>query len=348
MAKPSILESLKQNRGTTFQQLKEKMETQENGGYAQDERIYKPKLDKQKGKNYVRLRFLPPQEQGCPSWVELKEFSFKGQGGATYWQKSRATLINSETGRTESDPALTARINAYKKRKATGDERYGDIGKHIRENRKFYYNVMIIEDELQPECVGKVKILQVGPQIAGIIEKAISPEFPTQAPIDPFDLWSGHDFFINITAERVGQDTMPSYKASCFDQHPSEFGTDQEKEDAVLATYDLREFIDPSNFKSFDELAAEFKRVYGKPYNWLDPNYSESVANKMDSEPTPSYNEEPEPKVDTSYNSGRSDDEAPWDEPDDDSSNDEPEVPAENQSTKSRIDAIKRMRESNK
>lgn len=303
----SLLDKLRNERGTSVAKLQEQIK-QKEGGFVQDERIYRPRLDKQKGKNTVKLRFLPSQFDDCPAFVELKEFSFKGKNGR-YWQKSRATLIDEETGRSLPDPALIARINAFKKRKTTGDESYYEIGKSIRENRKFYYNVLIIEDKLQPDMEGQVKILQCGPQIATIVENAISPEFPTVEPINPFDLWDGHDFNINIGTRSVGSETMPTYEKSAFDAMPRELGDDAEKEEIIKQTYDIREFIAPESFKSFDELAAEFKRVWGLPHDWLSDTYTEDHAeaiNRASAKPAVQSTPEPAPE----------EDEAPWDDSD--------------------------------
>lgn len=293
----SILDKIKQKRGNTaIKNLQEQLDKQEGaGGGYHDERIYRPKLDKQKGSNSITIRFLPPKDDGCPDYVELKEMQFDGKNGK-YWQKSLATLIDEETGKPRSDPALEARINAYVKRKETGDQSYGDIGKAIREVKKYYYNVLVIKDDLQPEAVGKVKILQVGPMLAKIVEEAFKPEFDNVEPIDPFDPFDGHDFFINVASKQVGADIMPDYTKSAFAVRPSSIGSDEEIEALVMQTYDLREFIDPATFKSRAELEAEFLRCYGKPYNWLSKNYTESVASSIDQRQHQPKQAEPEPQ----------------------------------------------------
>ena len=299
----SILDKIKQKRGeAAIKNLQKQLEKQEGqGGGYHDDRIYRPKLDKQKGSNSITVRFLPAKDEG-PDYVELKEMQFDGKNGK-YWQKSLATLVDEETGRPRSDPALEARINAYIKRKETGDQSYGEIGKAIREVKKYYYNVLVVKDDLQPEAVGKVKILQVGPMLAKIIEEAFKPQFDNVEPIDPFDPFDGHDFFINVASKQVGADVMPDYTKSSFAARPSSLGTDEEIESYILQTYDLREFIDPASFKSRAELEAEFLRCYGKPHNWLAKDYTESVASAIDQRQHQPKQAEPEPQPEDS---------APW------------------------------------
>lgn len=321
----SQLSALKSKRTTNLKKLQERAKAQ-SGDAQRDERIYKPKLDVKNGSNTVRLRFLPPKV-GDEPLVEVLSHSFKGPNGVYYFQKSRQTL-KSEDGTPEPDPVNEACKDAYRKRKATGDEAYGKIGHQFLPRSRFYANVQILKDEMQPELVGQVMIFEFGPQINKIITEAVNPKYDDVEPVDPFDLWGGADFNIRMEAKKIPDSknpatmaTVPDYSASSFGK-VSEFGTDEEKIEAVNKTHDLREFIDPAKIKSFDELAAAFKKAYGKDYRFLNPDYSSVVAEAIEQQRIPEAAPE-EPKSAPPQD-------APWDNEEESESEDEPYSDTEN------------------
>lgn len=295
------LKALKSKRTTNLQKLQEKAKAQSGGGANRDPRLYKPKLDEKNGANSVRLRFIPRMENQL---VEVKSHSFRGANGTYFYQKSRQSLID-ENGEPMEDPVNIACKNAYKKRKATGDESYGKIGRSLLPNSRYYANAIVIEDKMQPEREGEVVIFEFGRQLNKIITDAINPVFDDVEPIDPFDLWDGTDFIVRMESKKIPDRkdpskmvTVPEYKSSGFATRPSEYGTDQEKLELTKKAFDLFEFIDPAKYKSFEELAALFKKAYGKDYRFLDPDYSDVVADAIsnpmhDAPPDEPKSEEP-------------------------------------------------------
>lgn len=331
------LKALKQRNKNGLAKLQKKLEENTSSGFTRDERLYKPKFNQEKGKGSVILRFLPPKDMDCDPIIEVKSHQFKGKNGF-YWNNSLASLRD-EDGKEMSDPVKIACINAWVKRKATSDERYRDIAMNFMEKRTYYANVLIIKDEEQPDLEGKVMIYQFGPQIMDIINGAIKPEFEDENPIDPFDLWDGADFIIKMVGRQIpdrksGKQVMvPNYEKSVF-AAPSEFmeGNDEAKIEYVQKTYLINEFIAPDKFKSFDQLAEQFKKVYGQPYNWLSDDYAETKAKEIDhaaKEP------EPEPFMKEEKESGSEmppwgDDDSTMDVPEKESSEEErEETPAE-------------------
>ena len=57
-------------------------------------------------------------------------------------------------------------------------------------------------------------------------------------------------------------DKFPNYDSSEFTQ-PCSIGSDEEILRIANSMYDLKEFKDPANFKSYDELKAKVERVFG-------------------------------------------------------------------------------------
>lgn len=277
------LAALKKNRGDNLKKLQEKLESQ-NQSYPVDERIWKPKFNKDKGKGTCIVRFLTPKE-GDP-FVNVMTYQFAGPGG-NFWEKALQTIG-------EKDPVQIAAISMFRKAKAEGDAQLKESAKKFLPRSDYYANVYVIKDEEHPENEGKVFIGKFGRQIFGFIEKAINPDFDDVKPFDPFDYWNGADFKIRMVAKEIPDNKnpgktvpVPNYELSSFDA-PSEFlGGDEEAIEVVYnQTYDLSEFVDPSKFKSFDEQAERFKKVTGKPYNFLSADGVDEHVSDMQQQKT--------------------------------------------------------------
>jgi hypothetical protein len=275
----SKLAQLKKSRGANLKKLQEKLEQANQGGAPRDERIWKPKFNQEKGKGTAIVRFLTPKD-GDP-FIELKSYSFNGPKG-NFWGNALQTIG-------EKDPVQIAAINGFKKAKAEGDERLKTECKKFLPRSQFYANVLVIKDEENPENEGKVKIFQFGRQIYSFIEKAIEPEFDDVDPFDPFCYWGGADFKIRMVGREIPDSrtgkkvTVPNYEASSFDSPSELFDGDEDQIDEIFQqTFDLSEFVAPEKFKSFDEVADQFQKAMGKPYNWLsDEGVEEHVEQKL-------------------------------------------------------------------
>lgn len=263
----SKLANLKRNRLQNMKKLQEKIASQDNSSFPVDERIWKPKFNKEKGKGVCIVRLLPPKE-GSP-FVEVKSYNFRGPGGY-FWENALQTIG-------KEDPVQIAAINAFRKAKADGDNKLREYAKKFLPRSQYYANVYVVKDEEQPENEGQVKVFQFGRQIFNIIQATIKPEYDDVEPMDPFDFWSGADLRIRMKGNQIpdqrnpGQQVLvPTYEDSSFDD-PSEFmdGDEEVLEKIYMQTHNLDEFITEDKFKSFEEQAEQFQKVTGKPYNWL-------------------------------------------------------------------------------
>lgn len=159
----------------------------------------------------------------------------------------------------------------------------GDIGRSKR--TQFIANVYIINDKANPENNGKTFLWKFGPQINGIIEGAMKPEFDDEVVIDPFDLWDGANF--NLRVRKVEGQT--EYKKSSFDKPSRMLPTDQEMEEAWLKCVDLTEFSNPDKFNSYEKQQERLNIVLGnKPKRVTpkvnEPTVSEEVQETIDNE----------------------------------------------------------------
>jgi hypothetical protein len=118
---------------------------------------------------------------------------------------------------------------------------------------------MVITDPKNPDNEGQVKLFKFGKKIFDKITLAMNPQYQDEKPINPFDLWNGANFKIKIRQV----EGYRNYDLSSFD-NPTTLSED----DAVLekiwkSEYSLKEFTDPKNFKSYDELKRKLNDVLG-------------------------------------------------------------------------------------
>jgi hypothetical protein len=87
--------------------------------------------------------------------------------------------------------------------------------KCLKYSKKYYSYVLVLEDENQPELVGKVMIFQYGKTIKDKILAEKNGEI-SGVPCNVFDLAAGKDFVVLVKEIQTGDDTYPDYKNSMF------------------------------------------------------------------------------------------------------------------------------------
>ena len=116
---------------------------------------------------------------------------------------------------------------------------------------------MVVSDPKHPENEGKVFLFKFGKKIFDKITEAMQPAFDDEQPINPFDFWKGANFKLKI--RKV--DGYWNYDKSEFES-VSQVAVDDEKIKAIWKQqHALKPFIDPSNFKTYDELKEKLNRV---------------------------------------------------------------------------------------
>ena len=87
----------------------------------------------------------------------------------------------------------------------------------------------------------------------------MNPQFEDEKPVNPFDLWEGADFKLKIR----NVEGYRNYDKSELDTPAPLFDEDGELESVWKSQYSLVEFVDPSNFKTYEELQSKLNRVLG-------------------------------------------------------------------------------------
>jgi hypothetical protein len=87
--------------------------------------------------------------------------------------------------------------------------------KQLKFSKKYYSYVLVLEDEQQPELVGKILIFQYGKTIKDKIMAEKNGEI-SGVPCNVFDLSAGKEFVLVVKKIQTGDETYPDYKASMF------------------------------------------------------------------------------------------------------------------------------------
>lgn len=238
--------------GADIDRINKQIDKQKNPYQDKDDRFWYPDVDKVgNGKAIIRFLPTPPQDidddRGLP-WVRIFEHSFKGPTGKWYIELSRSTIG-------ETDPIGELNNRLWN----SGDEE--DKATVSKQKRKTVYisNVYIVKDDLHPENEGKVKLFKYGKKIFEKIDAMINPPDEDDPSVNPYDLWEGANFKLMI--KKVAG--FRNYDDSKF----LEVGP-LNKDDSVMEaiyeqSYSLLEFLDPSKFKSYDELQKQLNRALG-------------------------------------------------------------------------------------
>jgi hypothetical protein len=250
---------LKSLRGKqSLARLNEEVAKVQETGRKADDRFWSPTVDKS-GNGYSIIRFLPaPPNEDLP-FIRLFDHGFKGPSGLWYIENSLTTLG-------QSDPVSEYNSKLWN---STADDN-SPARKQAREQKRrlhFISNIYVISDPANPDTEGKVYLYKFGKKIFNKISEKLEPEFVDEEAFNPFDLWEGANFKLKIRHV----DGYRNYDRSEFEKNGALFDDDEKLEKIWKSQHGLKEFIDPSNFKTYDELKEKLSKVL-----------SESLTNKVE------------------------------------------------------------------
>ena len=252
--------NLKAQSGNTIAALQAKVTENANGGGGggKDARMWKFNYDKATKSGSALIRFMPTCNKAKPegmAWAEWFEFSFK-QKGNNYWNRSLTTLG-------ESDPV--ALLNKAQWAAIGNNKKSPEADQARLRNRRSKYvaNIVVVQDLAHPENNGKNFLFEYGPAIHKKVIAAISPEYAHLQPCDVHDLWQGANFRL---LAKQGDGEWVTYDDSNFEAPCALHPDDTMLESLYNGMYDLGEFEAASNYKSFDELNEQMRKVLGNQY----------------------------------------------------------------------------------
>ena len=215
----------------------------------EDERMWKPTVD-DNGNGFAVIRFLPAAEGQELPWVRYFDHFFKGPTGQWYIEKSLTTM-------NQNDP-----VSEYNSRLwNSGHDEDKETARKQKRRLHYVSNILVVSDPSNPANEGKVFLYDFGKKIFDKIMDVMQPQFPGEEPINPFDFWNGADFQLkirNVAGYR-------NYDKSEFKSTSGLFDGDETKLEATYnQLHELQEFVDPTNYKTYDELKSRLEVVLGE------------------------------------------------------------------------------------
>ena len=243
------IQALRKMRNQDFSKIAgefDKIANPSEGKSYKDDRVWKLEPDKA-GNATAVIRFLPRTEGDELPWVRIFNHSFQGPTGKWYIENSLTTLD-------EKDPVGELNSRLWN----SGSEANKEIARKQKRKLTYIANVLIVSDPKHPENEGQVRLFKFGKKIFDKIMDKARPTFEDEKPVNVFDLWEGADFKLRM--RKV--DGYSNYDQSAFMEPSALFGGDEDKLlEIVSKQHKLSEFLEPKNFKSYDELAKKLADV---------------------------------------------------------------------------------------
>lgn len=248
----SIIANIKKRKNsTTFMREQiDKLNTKKAG--VKDARIWKPKVG-DTGTSSFLIRFLPSAEESKAALI--KRFDHHINGSGRYY----STVCPTSFGK--PCPICEQNRDLWK------DEATKTLASQRKRREKYFANILILEDKLTPENVGKVFVYEFGAQIFGKIEGMYNPQYEDQNPVDPFDLFEGAGFRVraNNTKKKIGANKIMEYDESAFISPAPLYGGDEKKlEEVMKQIHDLSDFDGSKELQTYEEIEARFLEVTAK------------------------------------------------------------------------------------
>lgn len=242
--------TLKQNRQSAIDKLVKAAE--KVGGSAKsygDDRMWNPTVDKA-GNGFAVIRFLPQREGEDLPWVRYWDHGFKGPTGRWY-------IENSLTSIGQDDPCSELNSRYWN----SGNEKDKEIVRDRKRRLHYVSNILVVSDPGNPANEGKVMLFKFGKKIFDKIMDVMQPQFQDETPVNPFDFWEGANFKLKI--RKV--EGYRNYDKSEFDKPSELFDGDEDRLKEVYESLNsLSDFIDPKNYKTYDELKRKLIDVLGE------------------------------------------------------------------------------------
>jgi hypothetical protein len=241
--------SLKKSSGLT-DKLTKAIEDKNKGSFAKDdERFWQPEVDKA-GNGYAIVRLLDAPavdgEDGLP-WVQVFNHGF--QGGAGWYIENCPTTVGGKCPACEHNNKLWN----------SGIESNKDIVRKQKRRLTYISNILVVSDKNRPENEGKVFLWKYGKKIFDKIQEKLTPQFEDETAVNPFDFWKGANLKIKIR----NVEGYRNYDKSEFDEVAPVYEDDKKIEAMWKAAHSLKQFVAPTEFKSYDELTEKLNRALG-------------------------------------------------------------------------------------
>lgn len=194
----------------------------------------------------------------------------------------------------ERDPINETRWKLYKEWKDSEPSKDEKFENPIKEKEAWFVNILVVDDPSNPENNGKVKILNMGPQLKAIVDDAMTGDRSDEFGAAIFDLSKdGCDF--KIKAEEQGIYT--TYIKSFFTSKTTLDLTDEETDEVYNNCHDLTQIYQVKSFEDLQSLLDDhfFCEEVAQVNTEKKPLQKKEVSSKKEEKKKPA---KPEPAAD--------------------------------------------------
>ena len=269
----SSFAEMKEKRKSAIANLVAAAETTSEKKTYGDDRLWKPTVDKA-GNGYAVIRFLPAPDGEDLPWVRYWDHGFKGPSGKWY-------IENSLTSIGQQDPVSEMNTQLWN----SGIESDKQVARERKRRLHYVSNILVISDTASPENEGKVFLYKYGKKIFDKIMDVMQPQFEDEQPVNPFDFWAGANFKLKIRQV----EGYRNYDKSEFDSSTELFDGDDAKLETVFGSSNsLKEFVDPSTYKTYGELKKKLYDVLGEEE--IADTFTQDTVDDLNSSRAPKVN----------------------------------------------------------
>lgn len=232
--------------GSLTEKLIKQVEKLNDTGSKDDDRFWKPVMDKG-GTGSAIIRFLPAPE-GCDlPWAQVWSHAFQSNGK---WM-----IDNCLTTLGQNCPVCEANRELWN----TGSKDNQNIVRDRKRKLSYFANIYVVKDPVNPANEGRVFLYKFGKKIFDKIMASMQPEFDDEEPINPFDFWKGANFKLKL----VKKDGYWNYDKSEFAPSSALLEDDDELEGIYKSLNNLNDFVAPGEFKSYEDLKKRLDYTLG-------------------------------------------------------------------------------------
>ena len=197
--------------------------------------------------NTYTVRLLPDVKNPANSLYRYYTFGWPSYATGAFIR------VNSPVSIGQRCPISEERVKIYR----TGTEDEKEKVKKVKRSENWLVNAYVVNDPVNPDNNGKVKIIRFGRQLNKVIQQAITGDEAEDFGPRIFDL-SSNGCSLLIKVEKQGD--YPTYVSSKF-RTPKEIeGLSSDNYQKVYdSAFDLASLV---QFKSFDEIKAIFDQHY--------------------------------------------------------------------------------------
>ena len=243
----SNFSDFKKRSKSSIEDLTKKIEDLNKEASYKDDRFWKPEVDKA-GNGYAVIRFLPAAPGEDIPWAKVYSHAFQGKGG---W-----LIENCPTTIGQKCPICEGNSELWN----SGIEKDKDIARNRKRKLSYISNILVVSDPANPANDGKMFLYKYGTKIFGKIQEAMQPQFKDEEAINPFDFWKGANFKLKI--RKVAG--FINYDKSEFDSQSELYRGDDEKLESLWKNLNkLNEFVNPAEFKNYEDLKKKMNDVLG-------------------------------------------------------------------------------------